>query len=74
MDIRLQGPMTAIEAGQLIRQRTGSAIIFITAYAAVFLRDPGVMQAPGICLSKPLSITQLKAALQTALNTSSRQQ
>ena len=63
MDIQLQGPMTGIEAAQVIRERTGASLIFVTAFAAVFLREPGEMQRPGICLSKPFSKLQLKAAL-----------
>jgi len=65
MDIQLQGPMSGIEAGHLIQENTGAAIIFVTAYAAVFLREPQMMRPPGICLSKPFSTLQLKAALQT---------
>jgi len=65
MDIQLQGPMSGIEAGHLIQEKTGAAIIFVTAYAAVFLREPQMMRPPGICLSKPFSTLQLKAALQT---------
>lgn len=63
MDIQLQGTMSGIEAAQLIQQKTGAAIIFVTAFAAVFLRDPSKMRPPGICLSKPFSTIQLKAAL-----------
>ena len=65
MDIELQGPMSGIDAGRIIQQRTGAAIIFVTAYAAVFLRDPSKMQPPGLCLSKPFSSVQLKAVLQS---------
>lgn len=65
MDIELQGPMSGIDAGRIIQQRTGAAIIFVTAYAAVFLRDPTKMQPPGLCLSKPFSAVQLKAVLQS---------
>lgn len=66
MDIQLQGSMSGTEAARTISRRIGSAIIFITAFAAVFIRYPGEMSAPGICLSKPFSKIQLKAALQTA--------
>lgn len=68
MDIQLQGRMTGTEAAQLIRQKTGSAVIFVTAFAAVFLRDPANMQPPGLCISKPFSSVQLKSALQTVLS------
>ena len=67
MDIQLQGRMSGTEAAELIRQKTGSAIIFVTAFAAVFLRDPRIMQPPGLCLSKPFSTMQLKSALETVL-------
>lgn len=64
MDIQLQGSLNGIETAQLIQKKTGAAIIFVTAFAAVFLRDPSKMQAPGICLSKPFSTVQLRAALE----------
>lgn len=64
MDIQLQGEMSGTEAAQLIQRRTGAAIIFVTAFAAVFVRDPAQMQPPGICLSKPFSTIQLRSALQ----------
>jgi CheY-like chemotaxis protein len=65
MDIQLQGGMSGTEAAQIIQEKTGAAIIFVTAFAAVFVRDPGQMLAPGICLSKPFSTVHLKAALQS---------
>ncbi len=65
MDIQLQGAMTGTEAAQAIQLKTGAAVIFLTAFAAVFIRDPSQMLAPGICLSKPFSPVQLKAALQS---------
>jgi len=70
MDIQLQGAMSGLEAARLIQQKTGAAIIFVTAFAAVFLRDPAQMQSPGICLSKPFSTVQLKAALQSVTSSS----
>jgi CheY-like chemotaxis protein len=65
MDIQLQGSMSGLEAAKLIQRSTGAPIIFITAYVGVFVRDPGQMQAPGICLSKPFLMPQLKAALES---------
>jgi CheY-like chemotaxis protein len=67
MDIQLQGRMTGIEAANSIQRKTGAAIIFVTAFAAVFVRDPGQMQPPGICLGKPFSTVQLRAALQSVM-------
>lgn len=63
MDIQLQGRMNGIETAKLIQGRTGAAIIFVTAFPAVFFRDPDQLCPPGICLSKPFSIIQLRAAL-----------
>ena len=63
MDIQLQGRMNGIEAAKLIQSATGAAIIFVTAFPSVFLKDPDQMRPPGICLSKPFSILQLRAAL-----------
>lgn len=65
MDIQLQGRMNGIEAARLIQRQTGAAIIFVTAFPATFLRDPDQMRPPGICLSKPFSMVQLKAALES---------
>ena len=65
IDIQLQGAMLGTEAAQLIQGKIGAAIVFLTAFPAVFLRDPGLMRPPGICLSKPFSTIQLKAALQS---------
>lgn len=67
MDIQLQGVMTGSQAAWLIQHKTGAAIIFVTAFAPTCCRDTGEMPAPGICLSKPFSIFQLKAALQSAV-------
>ena len=58
--------MSGTEAARIISERTGAPIIFITAFAAVFFRDPTKMQRPGLCLSKPFSKFQLKTALETA--------
>ncbi len=69
MDIQLQGAMTGPEAANIIQKKTGAAIVFVTAFAAVFLRDPGQLSPPGICLSKPFSPVQLRTALETVMRT-----
>ena len=63
MDVRLEGSMEGTEAARRIQRLTGSPIIFITAFADVFLRDPTLMRPPGLCLSKPFSMQQLEAVL-----------
>lgn len=68
MDIRLSGPMDGTEAARRIHEDTGASIVYLTAYAEVFLRDPSRMQAPGVCVSKPFSTAQLQAAIDAALS------
>lgn len=63
MDIQLKGSVDGVDTARLIHERTGAQIVFITAYAGVFLRDPARMLPPGICLSKPFSQYQLQTVL-----------
>lgn len=65
MDVRLRGHMDGTEAARHIQRSTGAPIIFITAYAEIFLRDPSLMNPPGLCISKPFSMGQLRAVLDT---------
>ncbi len=65
MDVRLQGKMDGTEAARRLQRLTGAPVIFITAFADVFLRDPTLMRPPGLCLSKPFSLNQLQAVLDT---------
>jgi DNA-binding response OmpR family regulator len=67
MDVQLEGTMTGTEAARVIQEHTGARIVFITAFPGVFLRDPGQMTEPGICLGKPFSRIQLEAAVAAAL-------
>lgn len=67
MDIRLRGQMDGTEAARRIQRLTGAPIIFITAYAELFLHDPTLMHPPGLCLSKPFSAHQLRAVLDAAI-------
>lgn len=63
MDIQLQGPMNGLAAAKLIHAKTTANIIFVTAFPAVFLRDPDQHGLPELCLSKPFSTLQLKTVL-----------
>lgn len=67
MDVRLQGRMEGTEAARHIQRSTGAPIIFITAFAEIFMRDPSLMNPPGLCLSKPFSLAQLRAVLDTVV-------
>jgi CheY-like chemotaxis protein len=64
MDIQLRGKMNGIEAARQIQPATGAQIVFLTAFAGTFLRNPEQMSQPGLCLSKPFSRYQLAAVLQ----------
>ena len=72
MDIQLEGRMTGTEAAQAIRERTGAAIVFITAFPGVFLRESSHLKEPGICVNKPFSRMQLESALRAAAATRQR--
>lgn len=64
MDVQLLGGMDGIEAAAHIQQATGAPVVFLTAYAGVFIQDPTLMRSPGLCLSKPFSLPQLQAILE----------
>jgi CheY-like chemotaxis protein len=66
MDIQLQGVMFGTEAARRIQERAKIPVIFLTAFANVFVHDPQQMQFPGICISKPFSVPQLRGALEAA--------
>ena len=74
MDVQLDGHMSGTDAARIIQDRTGAAIIFVTAYPKLFLRDPKQMADPGICLGKPFSRIQLEAALNATLHAPKPQQ
>lgn len=65
MDIQLQGRINGIEAARVIRKDSGAAIIFITAFPTALIRGSEPDEPPPICLSKPFSAIQLRAALQS---------
>jgi CheY-like chemotaxis protein len=68
MDVHLQGPMDGREAAGQIQTVTGAPVIFVTAYANVFVSDPAQMVPPGLCLSKPFSLYQLRTVVETVLS------
>lgn len=68
MDVRLHGAMNGVDAAQEIQQTTGAPIIYLTAHADVFIRDPSRMQQPNLCLIKPFLASELRAVIDTALD------
>lgn len=67
MDVRLSGTMDGVEAARQIQANTQIPIIYLTAYSDLFLRNPAVMQAPGLCVAKPFLISDLRDVMEVAL-------
>lgn len=63
MDIQIQGSLNGLETAKRIHRKNGTEVIFVTAFPAVFLRDSDQDRLPGLCVTKPFSTLQLKAAL-----------
>jgi len=73
MDVRLSGTMDGVEAARQIQQITPIPIVYLTAYSDLFLRNPSVMQPPGLCVSKPFLISDLRDVMEIALRKDDRQ-
>jgi CheY-like chemotaxis protein len=69
MDVRLSGTMDGVEAARQIQANTSIPIVYITGYSDLFLRDPSIMQAPGLCIAKPFLISDLRDIVEIALGT-----
>ena len=67
MDVRLSGTMDGVEAARRIHAKTPVPIVYLTAYSDLFLRDPSLMQAPGLCIAKPFLISDLREVMEIAL-------
>ena len=63
MDVQLSGKISGIDAAQKMQKISPVKIIFVTAYAGIFIRDPAQMGPSSLCLSKPFSLLQLQTAL-----------
>jgi two-component system, response regulator PdtaR len=67
MDLRLSGVMDGLEAARQIQEKTRIPIVYLTAYSDVFLRDPSKMQPPGLCVTKPFLVSDLRHVIDLAL-------
>ena len=68
MDIRLEGGTDGIDAAQQIRERCGIPVIYLTAYADdQTLRRAGITEPFGYLL-KPFESSQLRTAIEMALD------
>lgn len=72
MDVQLEGPMTGAEAAQIIQERTGAGIVFVTAFPDPVVRETSHARHAGICVGKPFSRPQLDAALRAAARSRER--
>ncbi len=67
MDVQLDTLLDGCEAARVIRERTGAAIIFVTAFPSSVCRGESDRMSGGGYLAKPFSRIQLEAALNSAL-------
>jgi CheY-like chemotaxis protein len=67
MDIQLQGPLNGTEAANAIRTKRSTPIIFVTAFTGLLPRDTQDEAIHEMCLSKPISATELKETLEAVL-------
>jgi len=67
MDISLQGKMTGIEAGQLIRERHGIPVILLTAYADEKTIERAKFIEPFGYIIKPFEERELRTNIEMAL-------
>lgn len=68
MDIKLAGEMTGIEAASQIRERYGTAIIFLTAHIEDSTIEAAASTNPFGYLIKPIDEKTLKVTIQMALH------
>ncbi len=66
MDIVLRGNLDGIETAKVIRQRWGTPLAFITAFADNSVRDLALMTKPMAVLYKPVTREQLRQLLYLA--------
>ena len=67
MDVRLQGAMDGTEAAREIQRKTGTPVVYLTAFPGVFIRDPSRMQPSNLCVVKPFSKSELWNIIEAAL-------
>jgi CheY-like chemotaxis protein len=72
MDVRLRGPMDGIEAAQHIQARCEIPVIFMSAYTTVQTLEHIWRMVPAGYLSKPFFESQLRLALERAVETRRR--
>ncbi len=67
MDITLWGDMDGIEAAEIIRDRFGSRIVYVTAHSDPSVRDRAMATSPAGYILKPYTTADLICAIRCAL-------
>lgn len=67
MDITLKGDMDGIEAAEIIRNRLGTPVVFITAHSDPPVRDRAMATSPAGYILKPYTTADLVCAIRCAL-------
>lgn len=67
MDITLRGDMDGIEAAEIIRDRLGTPVVFVTAYSDSSIRDRAAAASPAGYILKPFTTGDLASAVRRAL-------
>ena len=74
MDIVLDGKIDGLETAEIIHNRYKIPIVYLTAYADDITLERAKKSVPFGYLVKPFEITELKSAIEIALNSYSNQQ
>lgn len=67
MDIRLVGPLDGVEAAQVIRERLGKSVIYLTAHADSDTLKRAALTQPLGYVFKPYNLQVLRTALDQAI-------
>jgi len=69
MDIALKGGMDGIEAAEVIRDRFGIPIVYVTAHSDPAVRNRAMATSPAGYIVKPFTTADLVCAIRSALRT-----
>jgi CheY-like chemotaxis protein len=68
MDINIKGPMDGVETAALLRERSGTAIVFLTAFAYDSTAERVEDSEPYAYLVKPVTSPALKSTIELSLH------
>ncbi|KLK88849.1 hypothetical protein SZ63_04545 [Methanoculleus sediminis] len=67
MDITLKGDIDGVEAAEIIRDRFGSRIVYVTAHSDPSVRNRAMATSPAGYILKPYTTADLVCAIRRAL-------